>query len=58
MAILNDKEISILERISNNKRYTIGKLSDEYKISTRSVRYYIENINMILKILKKRKDRG
>ena len=55
MAILNDKEISILERISNNKRYTIGKLSDEYKISTRSVRYYIENINMILKILKKGK---
>ena len=33
ITILNDKEISILERISNNKRYTRGRLSDEYKIT-------------------------
>lgn len=50
--MLNNREIRILEKFCNNKELNIVELSKEFKVSDRMIRYNIERINDILKVIK------
>lgn len=50
--ILNEREIRILEKFYNNSQISIVDLAQEFKVSQRMIRYNIERINDILKLIK------
>jgi mannitol operon transcriptional antiterminator len=45
---LKEKEFKILQSIINNNAITLQLLSEEHKISTRTIRHYISSINYFL----------
>ncbi len=49
--MINNKEIEILNDLINGKEYTFEDIAIKYGISNRSARYYIDNIDIILKKL-------
>lgn len=50
--VLTEREIKILEKFYYNKKFKLEDLAKEYNVSTRMIRYNIENINLLLRILK------
>ena len=49
--MLNNKEIDILNKLSEGVKYSFKEISEKYDISDRTARYYINNIDYILDIL-------
>ena len=49
--MLNNKEIEILNKLIGGKSYSFKEISEKYNISDRAARYYINNIDYVLKIL-------
>lgn len=45
---LNDREVKILEKLYHEQEIELDKLSEEFEISTRMIRYNIEKINTAL----------
>lgn len=49
--MLNYRETEILNNLIKGKKYTFKLISEEYGVSDRAARYYIDNIDYMLKIL-------
>lgn len=49
--MLNKNEIHIITQLMKGKNYTFNEISEEFDVSSRSARYYIDNIDFILKVL-------
>ena len=51
VVMLNYKEIEILNNLMKGEKYSFKSISEKYGISNRAARYYIDNIDYMLKIL-------
>ena len=49
--MLNDRETEILNNLIKGKKYTFKLISEKYSVSDRAARYYINNIDSILRLL-------
>ena len=49
--MLNYRETEILNNLIKGKRYTFKLISEKYSVSDRAARYYINNIDSILRLL-------
>lgn len=50
--VINERCISILSVLNETNEFTLKKLSENFKVHTRTIRYDIDNINYILKTYK------
>ena len=49
--MLNYRETEILNNLIKGKKYTFKLISEKYSVSDRAARYYINNIDSILRLL-------
>lgn len=49
--MLNKNEIHIITQLMKGKKYTFLEISNKFNVSSRSARYYIDNIDFIFKVL-------
>ena len=50
--VINERCISILSVLNETNEFTLKKLSENFNVHTRTIRYDIDNINYILKMYK------
>lgn len=50
--VINERCINILSVLNETSEFTLKKLSENFKVHTRTIRYDIDNINYILKMYK------
>uniref|UniRef100_UPI003AF113CD HTH domain-containing protein n=1 Tax=Cetobacterium sp. TaxID=2071632 RepID=UPI003AF113CD len=50
--VINERCINILSILNDTNEFTLKKLSENFNVHTRTIRYDIDNINYILKMYK------